>query len=367
MIPKFHRILGRVLLHILYLILRIFGTIKREQFSRFISRDIDKEKNSRGSVDESKRLIIIDDDVGMFWEGVWDRGHFWVNWLRITDPDGGLELIYALRDPNVKVLGITVMMGVAPMNTCLQAAKRILKVLDMEEIPVIPGAKTADDLGKETDAARFIVDMVKKYPNRVELIATGPLTNIATALMIEPELPKYWKTLHFATGEFRGALGKISDLFLPSLIGIPDLNTNVDVEATKYVVENAGEFPIYPNEIMDEISLDKDDYYQIRDMKTRIAEYIIYELRIHNFLFNELTPLAGGMIPHGVVPAGIILEEGYDECEFVKFAIEVRDYGHQGHAFVLSNDPSLPKHKIYYKMNKNFKEKLYNTLIDRLT
>jgi purine nucleosidase len=269
------------------LVLRLFGKIKEEEYLEFIG-DKKAKKIDKPDIEIKKdieRLIIIDDDVGMFWKGVWDNGHFWVDWLRITDPDGGLELIYALRDPNIKILGVTIMMGVAPMKTCLQAAKNILKILDMENIPIVPGARTPDDLGKETEAVKFIIDMIKKYPNRVEIIATGPLTNIATAMMFEPELPKMWKTLHFATGEFRGALGKISDLFLPSLIGIPDLNINVDVEATKYVIENGGGFPIYPNEIMDELRLTRSDYFKVKSNKTKISDYIAYELKIHNFCF----------------------------------------------------------------------------------
>lgn len=64
----------------------------------------------------------------------------------------------------------------------------------------------------------------------VEIIATGPLTNIATAMMMEPRLPQFWKELHFGTGEFLGALGNLSDLFWLTLIGIGDLNIHVDVE-----------------------------------------------------------------------------------------------------------------------------------------
>lgn len=42
------------------------------------------------------RLFIIDDDIGMDRVGVGKTGSYWMPWLKITDPDGGLELIYAL-------------------------------------------------------------------------------------------------------------------------------------------------------------------------------------------------------------------------------------------------------------------------------
>ncbi|MHA1378047.1 MAG: nucleoside hydrolase [Candidatus Helarchaeota archaeon] len=363
---KFDNILVKIIFYIIYLILIILGVVKRRidvPTTVFPKREIIHKKKDIVKKD-IERLIIIDDDVGMFWEAVWKYGHYIVPWLKITDPDGGLELIYGLREPdiNIKVVGITIMMGVATTDVCVQAAKNILKVLGIDDIPVIQGAKTPKDLGVETEATRFIVDTVMNNPGKVEIIATGPLTNIATAIMIEPKLPENWRALHFATGEFRGALGEVSDLYLSSLVGIPDLNINVDVEATKYVLEHGGSFPIYPNEVMDDLLLSRDDYNEINNAKTDVSNFIAYELRLHNFIFNSF---GQGIIPHGVVPIALALDPSY-QCSYIESAVVLKDFGHQGYAFVLSNDPKLPKHKIYSKIKDRDKKRMHQTLLKRL-
>ena len=147
------------------------------------------------------------------------------------------------------------------------------------------------------------------------------------------------------------------------LIGIPDLNINVDVEATKYVLKHGGNFPIYPNEVMDEIKLSRSDYYKIKNSGSLLGKFLGYELNIHNFLFNEIAPI-GGIIPHGVVSTGLALDLTYD-CKYIESAVEMRNFGSQGYAFVLSNNPNLPKHKIYYKLNKDSKKRIHKTLLER--
>ncbi len=361
--PKREKILYTLIgfiLHLLYLLLIILRVTKPKDINTF-SKGIPE----RPFADKAERLIIIDDDVGFNKDGVWKQGHYFSRWIKLTDPDGGLELIYALREPNVRILGLTIMMGVANTDTCVQAAKNILKVIGKTDIPVLKGARYPSDLGKETKAARFIIDQVKKNPGKVEIIATGPLTNIATAMMLEPELPKLWRCLHFATGEFRKKLGETSDLYYMLLLGIPDLNINVDVKATNYVLKHGGEFPIYCNEIMDDITFNRSDYCQVLNSNTSIGKYIAYELKVLNFVYNHMIPFAKGLIPHGVVPIALALDPIY-KCEVIESAVVMKSYGYQGFAFELFNDSNLPKHRVYFKLSENTKKKMHRELIRRL-
>jgi inosine-uridine nucleoside N-ribohydrolase len=291
------------------------------------------------------------------------KGHYALPWLRLGDPDGGFELIYAFRDLNAKVIGVTTTMGVSATEIGAECTRRILKLLGIKDIPVLIGAKHPNELGVETEAARFIVDSVMENPGKVHIVATAPLTNIATALMIEPRLPEYWGALHFATGEFRGALGDQSDLSLYSLAGIPDLNTNVDIKATQYVLDHGGAFPIYPNEVMDEIFFSRADYEYVKNAGTKLGDFIAYEVRVFNFLYG-LIPGGQGLVPHGVAPTAIALDPTY-ECEFIECAIVMKDLGHQGHIFALSNDPNLPKHKIYTSISDDSKKRMHDTMLRR--
>jgi purine nucleosidase len=42
----------------------------------------------------------------------------------------------------------------------------------------------------EEDAAHFIIRMVHKYPHEVTLYAGGPLTDLAEAISIDPQVPE---------------------------------------------------------------------------------------------------------------------------------------------------------------------------------
>ena len=362
MTKKIALFLAKIVLHIAYLILYLLRFTKREKFE-FLQGEIDLKRDEE-KIDE-ERLFIIDDDIGMNREGVWEKGHYWLDFLKITDPDGGLELIYALREPNIRILGVTIMMGVASTDVCVKAARNIMKVLGIHNVPVLKGAESHRDLGKQTEASRFIVDMCKKYPGRVEIIATGPLTNIATALMMEPKLPEYWKTLHFATGEFRGKLGVKSDLYMPILFGVQELNTNVDYKATEYVLKHGGSFPIYPNEIMDDVIVSGTDYKRIKASKSNLAKFLTYEMKITNLVFSYFIPLSRGLVTHGLIPTAIALDSSY-KSETLESAVKMRGYGYQGYTFILSEDPELPPHKIHIKLEKKSAQRMHKTLIKRL-
>lgn len=62
-----------------------------------------------------------------------------------------------------------------------------------EVVPLREGEPTAKPA--EGHAANFIVEMVNRYPGEVILWGGGPLTNVALAIALDPELPKKAKEL----------------------------------------------------------------------------------------------------------------------------------------------------------------------------
>ncbi|HBL21802.1 MAG TPA: nucleoside hydrolase, partial [Alteromonas mediterranea] len=49
-------------------------------------------------------------------------------------------------------------------------------------------------------SAQFIVDMARKYPGEITIVAIGPLGNLALALRLEPDLPKLVKGVSIMGG-----------------------------------------------------------------------------------------------------------------------------------------------------------------------
>jgi inosine-uridine nucleoside N-ribohydrolase len=134
-----------------------------------------------------------------------------------TDPgvDDAMALYYALAHPDIEVIGITTTFGNVLVAQATTNALYLCALAD-RQVPVAQGAsrplvKTpepppdfihgADGLGNLTQrwpttgladprpAAQFIVDLVRKFPGEVSLVAVGPLGNLAAALQLDPELP----------------------------------------------------------------------------------------------------------------------------------------------------------------------------------
>ena len=136
-----------------------------------------------------------------------------------TDPgiDDAMAIFYALASPELEVVGLTTVFGNAHVDTCTANAIRILDIAGRPDIPVAHGAARplaqpfrgpaahvhgenglADiELAAPSraphalDAAHFIIETVMASPGEITLVPVGPLTNIALAMLLRPDLPQY--------------------------------------------------------------------------------------------------------------------------------------------------------------------------------
>ena len=134
-----------------------------------------------------------------------------------TDPgiDDAMAIFYALSSPKLDVLALTTIFGNTHTTTSTINALRLLDIAGRSEIPVAQGA--ADNLtgtyrgpadfvhGEDgqgnthlpesertaiaASAAELIVELVNAQPGEITLVPLGPLTNIALAIQLDPQLP----------------------------------------------------------------------------------------------------------------------------------------------------------------------------------
>ena len=134
-----------------------------------------------------------------------------------TDPgiDDAMAIIYALASPELQVVGLTTVFGNAYVENCTANALHILEVAGHPEVPVskgtarplampfrgpatfVHGQNGLADIELPTpsrqvhalDAAQFIIEQVRAAPGEITLVPIGPLTNIALAMLLWPDLP----------------------------------------------------------------------------------------------------------------------------------------------------------------------------------
>lgn len=129
--------------------------------------------------------------------------------------DDSLALLYLSSQPEVEILCVGTVHGNAPAHVAARNAIAVLDVAGLPGVPVAVGAEQPlaqpvtisamvhgdDGLGGRapstvrrqpvaTSAAEQLLAAVRAHPGACTVVATGPLTNLALALLLEPRLPE---------------------------------------------------------------------------------------------------------------------------------------------------------------------------------
>lgn len=167
--------------------------------------------------------------------------------------DDAVAILLALGSPAINLLGITTVGGNQTLEKVTYNARRILALVDREDVPVYPGSprplvhqvEVAPEIhgesgldgvtlpeprvaAREERAANFIVRTVMERPEKsVTLVATGPLTNIALAARLEPRIVERVKDVVLMGGGYHEG----------NWTAMAEFNIWVDPEAARIVFE----------------------------------------------------------------------------------------------------------------------------------
>lgn len=247
-----------------------------------------------------------------------------------------------LNQPGVRVLGLTVVSGDGWRDEEVAHTLRLLEILGRPEVPVVPGAafplintqartklweqmygrlgwkgawnETKDSPLKtyrahgpfevpplaEGDpkikpstetAAAFLIEQVHRYPHQVSIYASGPFTNIALAIRLDPEFASLAKQLVFM-GATLGAEVESKDshakgLHYQALVN-PDFNIFFDPEAA-YIALHAPWAKITAlGVVTDRVVLDQPLLDRVTAVKTPITDYLAKYAQLHVPLWDEM-------------------------------------------------------------------------------
>lgn len=167
-----------------------------------------------------------------------------------------MAIAYAIAHPSIELLALTTVFGNTNIEQTTLNAQFVLDVLGATDVQVVKGAAVPivqkslhsaesvhgpDGLGNcypqdpaqltlnasaahaqvsEQGAAQYIVETARAHPGEVTLIAVGPLTNVAQALALEPELPTLLQEL-IVMGGTVSEPGNVSPVTEANFLGDP--------------------------------------------------------------------------------------------------------------------------------------------------
>lgn len=240
-----------------------------------------------------------------------------------TASDDAVAMCMALRQPDVDVVGFTVVAGNVPLDQAVQNALYTVELCG-ESTPVYVGApapmarnlSTAQmvhgddgfgDIGLDlqgrtpTDgwAPQVIVDTIRDNPGEITLVALGPLTNVAIALLWAPDIAEKVKRVVIMGGTGEHGPGNIT----PSA----EFNFWVDPEAVRVVLRSGMALELVGWDIsITSAVVTKARQAEIRALGTDIANFSVdIQATLQRYAYEE-TRLDGPDFPDPIAMAHAI-------------------------------------------------------------
>lgn len=240
-----------------------------------------------------------------------------------TASDDAVAMCMALRHPEIDVLAFTVVAGNVPLDQAVQNALYTVELCG-ETTPVYVGAErpmlrdlgTAqnvhgqDGLGDigldlagrvpaEGWAPQVIVDTIREHPGEITLVAIGPLTNLAIALLWAPDIVDKVERVVIMGGTGEHGPGNISPT--------AEFNFWVDPEAVRVVLRSGMPLELVGWDVsIASAVVTENRRAEIRALGTDVANFSIdIQATLHAYAYEE-TRLDGPDFPDPIAMAHAI-------------------------------------------------------------
>lgn len=262
----------------------------------------------------SPRRIVIDTDAGV---------------------DDALAIIFALRSPELRVEAITTVSGNVHVDLCTENVLRVLDIIRPDQMPIVakgeadplvrspfaaPEVHGVDGLGglhtlmDETGILRYArpsttpvstpaVELLPQLAdNDVTLVAVGPLTNVAKAIIADPERMRQYARIIIMGGAFR-TYGNTT--------ATSEFNVYVDPHAAQVVVESGIPLIFVPLDATEQVCLEMGHIVrEIHPLGTRLSEFLA-DLTRGYIAYHMETEGFPGCYLHDPLAIGVAIDESF--------------------------------------------------------
>ncbi len=249
-----------------------------------------------------------------------------------TDPgvDDALAVLFAFASPDLEVAGLTSIFGNVETPLATANALRLLDIAGAD-VPVAEGAAKPiyskklppphvvhgkDGFGEvnlppsskeaiDETAAEFIVRTVMDNPGEVSLVVLGPMTNIALALALEPELPENVDQV-VAMGGVLHVMGNVSPVASANILG--------DAHAADIVLGTDWDVVLVPGDTTRQVRVTEEWLNRLRDRAGPQGEFIRNISRFYRDFYAS-TGVTDGFYNHDPTAMAYVIDPSLFETE----------------------------------------------------
>jgi inosine-uridine nucleoside N-ribohydrolase len=240
-----------------------------------------------------------------------------------TDPgvDDAQAIVFALRLGAFQIDAVTTVFGNCPVETSTRNARTLLELCMVDGVPIFMGAGAPlvrpppEKFGRIVhgdngfgdhptpepayplspgDAAVEMARLVADNPGEITILALGPLTNVATAIRLEPTFVKRVKRIILMGGVVRG----------PGNVGpFSTANIRNDPEAAHIVFGSGADVTMVGQDVTRHVRIEPPLIQAIRDHDSSIATLIGEITRFYEkaYASSDLEPHLKGFPVHDLL------------------------------------------------------------------
>ncbi|WP_029479226.1 nucleoside hydrolase [Deinococcus frigens] len=263
----------------------------------------------------------------------------------ILDGDPGLDdavaWLLTLASPEVGVLGITATHGNVGLPLTVHNAGVTLALAGEvgaavpyfagADRPLVADAVTAAAIHGDSGlpaaglpqptrppeaehAADFIIRTVQAYPHEVTLLATGPLTNLALAFRLVPELPQLVREVVWMGGSTAGG----------NRTPAAEFNALADPHAARIVFESGVPLRMVGLNVTMQCVADPERIAALRGLGNRAGEVCAELLTFYAGVYRERYGLSGGAL-HDPLAAAAVIRPDLLDWQPMRVDIEIQE------------------------------------------
>ena len=187
--------------------------------------------------------------------------------IEFRDVDDALTILYFSGHPDVDLLGITTTFGNDSIDVVYEATINLLQDLSLNDLPVHKGGTPENRI---SDASRFLSEQVNLYPGEITICATGALSNLSGAWLIDNDFFNKVKEVI--------VMGGIQEPLIINGVTCNELNFSCDPEATWHVLKSPAPTTVITGHLCLQALFGPEEFARLRSEQANLYPYLLERL-----------------------------------------------------------------------------------------